>query len=490
MRRAVLAFACVLVALVTAAPALAAPVTNGQLAAVADGRLVALNRDGTGLRTVWTPTGEITGLAWSPDGNKLAFSYADKITVFDVVARTVTSLTVPRTGERDVNPAWSPNGLRIAFRRIGGSFQQRITIALDGTVVSGPLAPLDPLTSSLAFGPLLDKTAWTIGSELFWTGLGAFPLVSTADGTPSWSPDGTEIAYVDPGSFAYEPGLRVVHHSGAGNRRIAPLPARDPRWAPDGSAVAYTSAGTLRVVDRGGENPAATLPGLANVTAVDWQPCVAATVTCNSILPPTCSTTTAQVTTPADQPVALPPTPCSDPASLPLSFVLVKGPDSGTLNGTVYTPNAGFTGQDALSYKVSNGTSESEVIRVTIFVVPRAGASGVPPVVSPGPSAVVAPFLTMRTRPRLDRKRTTIARLECDQQCAFTVRLEGTLRVKKKKTFKGAPLTRTLTPGRVLALKLKLPAKPAGKLKTAWITGTVRGAGGVSRTVKLPVGVR
>jgi hypothetical protein len=58
------AFACV--AVLAALPAAAhAQTLNGQLAAVVEGRLVTVNPDGSGLRTLWTPQGasEITGLA-------------------------------------------------------------------------------------------------------------------------------------------------------------------------------------------------------------------------------------------------------------------------------------------------------------------------------------------------------------------------------------------------------------------------------------------
>src|SRR4051794_29743354 len=117
-RTAVTVIACLVALATTVAPAHAAG--NGMLAAVADGKIVTLNPDGSGLRTVWTPpsAGELTSLAWSPDGNKLAFSYGGKILVFDLANSTATAVTVPPDGAADTNPAWRADGRRIAFRRV------------------------------------------------------------------------------------------------------------------------------------------------------------------------------------------------------------------------------------------------------------------------------------------------------------------------------------------------------------------------------------
>ena len=140
-----------------------------------------------------------------------------------------------------------------------------------------------------------------------------------------------------------------------------------------------------------------------------------------------------------------------DPAGLPLQLVLVSGGDHGTVSGSVYTPRPGFVGQDSVTYRVSNGGAVSEIVRVTVFVVPRPAAPGPAPSTNTLPGAAAAPFLSARVKPALDRKRTTLARLACDQACSFRVRLEGTLRGKKM-PFKGKVLKRALAADRVLAL--------------------------------------
>ena len=164
-------------------------------------------------------------------------------------------------------------------------------------------------------------------------------------------------------------------------------------------------------------------------------------------------------------------------------LVVVKAPEHGTLSGLRYTPAAGFTGQDTLTYRVSNGAAESELVRVTLFILPRPVPSAVaePPVVSPR-----APFLSARATPRLDRKRRTLVRLSCDQPCSIAVRL--TARLKSRTTLNG-PQVQALSrpPAACCACGCGFRPSRAGTVKTVWITGRVRNAAGDVRTVKLPV---
>jgi Bacterial Ig domain/WD40-like Beta Propeller Repeat len=463
------AFACAVVLAARPAVAHAAP-ANGQLAAVVEGRLVTVNADGTGLRTLWTPptAGEITGLAWSPDGNRLALSFGGRIISFDVAAGRGLSLT---DSGRDLHPGWSADGRRIGFLR-GGT--QTLAVPAEGGEITTLPFSLPLGVTTLAWAPNLTNFVIVVPPLLL---LSETPLISTGVvGTPAWAPDGERIAFADAA------GLRTV------TTGLVPLvstvtgpPAGSPRWSPDGRSLLYPADGELRTLALNGGSPRTVLD--RGVTAADWQPCTAGvTTSCESVSPPHCAQSALNVTTQAGQAVDLPAATCADPAGRTLSLVIAKPPDHGTLAGFRYTPSPGFVGQDSVIYRMSNGAGESEAVRVTVFVVPRPTAAVAPPVLVP---VARAPFLNARATPRLDRRRRVVVKLSCDQNCTVALRL--TARLRTKRTLRGTIARRSIASGRVISLRLRLPSKPKTALKTVWLTGTVANAARQKRTVKLPV---
>ena len=161
---------------------------------------------------------------------------------------------------------------------------------------------------------------------------------------------------------------------------------------PGGSAAAFTTLsdqgqGVYRLRLSPGANAAGgytlTLRVMDNAASVTQS--IAVTVIQSSANAPTAQGQA--VTTPEDtpRPVTLS---GSDPAGQALSYAIVSGPSRGSLSGTApnlaYTPAPNFNGADSFTFKVSNGSAESQVATVYIAVSPVND----PPVLS-APEAVM-----------------------------------------------------------------------------------------------------
>jgi hypothetical protein len=162
------------------------------------------NRDGSNALRLTPDTGFADQPAWSPDGTRLAYRYRKFVTddtdiwVVDNDGRNAVNRTADfgdASNERE--PAW--NG-RIAFVRVSGGTQMIWSMLPDGigkrrvtvTTVERDEAPSwSPDGLTLAF--LRDGHVWTVSE----TGANARPLI-TLGGTqksPTWSPDGKLIAF-------------------------------------------------------------------------------------------------------------------------------------------------------------------------------------------------------------------------------------------------------------------------------------------------------
>ncbi len=140
--------------------------------------------------------------AWSPDGQRIASSIDGDIWVMDTDGSNRVNLT-GLFGESAENPAWSPGGDRLAFDA-GGIF----VMEADG---SNPTEITDDIVCSWA-------CRW-----------------------PAWSPDGSRIAFA-----SYEQGIHKLYTIDADGSNPIPLTAGEycahwPSWSPDGSEIAIES---------------------------------------------------------------------------------------------------------------------------------------------------------------------------------------------------------------------------------------------------------
>jgi Tol biopolymer transport system component len=222
-------------------------------------QLAIVNADGSG--TVF-PTGTSDNESqpsWSPDGSRIAFTrYVPdgSFFVFEVYVmnadgtgqRRVTDSRADDLGFAATEPAWSPDGTRIAFTR---------TIRLTGN------QPLDEEIYVMN----ADGTGLTRLTHNPATG------ILSNDLSPAWSPDGSRIVFSSRRDGRY--GVHVMNADGTGLRRVAEAPqASFPAWSPAGDRLAFANPfQDIHTVGLDGT-------GLTNVTATpsvselnpDWQP--------------------------------------------------------------------------------------------------------------------------------------------------------------------------------------------------------------------------
>lgn len=184
--------------------------------------------DGHGARNV-THDGSAASPSWSPDGRALAYARGDGVFV---VRRNGSGKRHVGRRSDPTQPAWSPDGRRITTPgelwvvRAAGTGQRRLAV---GASSESP-AVWTPNGRSLSFA---GRGVFVVDS----TG-GAPRLLSRLDEEARWSPDGSRIALVRPGT-PREAGIFVATSDGSRRRRLTRGLDTEPTWSPDGRRIAF-----------------------------------------------------------------------------------------------------------------------------------------------------------------------------------------------------------------------------------------------------------
>lgn len=235
-----------------------------------------MNADGTNVVTVIASEdfGHSRNPSWSPDGAKLVFtsnlSGEGKTEIWVANAnggglvRLTTSIELRQSSQgpifsSDTDPAWSPDGSRIAFSsNRDGADNELYVMNADGT------NPLRLTNNTLddqmpAWSPDSQKLAFVISNG---TGI----HIINRDGTnlvfvisfaawPAWSPDGSRLAFIQSDSVPNFKGIVFIAKTdGTEKVKVTNNPdgARAPSWAPSSSAPIPTFTISGLVKDTGG----------------------------------------------------------------------------------------------------------------------------------------------------------------------------------------------------------------------------------------------
>ncbi|MFA5504437.1 MAG: hypothetical protein WC314_15360 [Vulcanimicrobiota bacterium] len=245
--------------------------------------LYVVNRDGTGLRTLHNLTWDsdqsflsstywynVVGPSWSPQGTKLAYAVADdldfrsEIWMINADGSGLTRLTSPPTDIEDYNPKWRPPlGNQIVFHRERWTSADNCDIYVvnvDGSGIQNltPGGGIGDYSFDPAYHPEGDQIVYVFSNdstdELRIMDADGSNKETLLDGyypeSPSFSPDGTMIAFMDSDLYVTTADGMIPGGGGPGAKIVSDGDfVVDFHWSPNSKRLVYSDGSVMYQVN-------------------------------------------------------------------------------------------------------------------------------------------------------------------------------------------------------------------------------------------------
>lgn len=197
-------------------------------------RMAEIESDGSGRRLLTAEPGRYGEPAWSPDGSRLALTLTvgtrtSRIATMNGDGSGLTEFTHcdPPECLGDTSPAWAPDGSRIAWARVSGA------------------------------GAVIPESIFVQGGEPPTL---ALPGLASVGGL-TWAPDGTSIAFAAREEGRQGFSIYVANVGDGAVTRLTDCPVSEcpvgdvhPSWSPDGSSIVFARNDDLYVMSADGSD--------------------------------------------------------------------------------------------------------------------------------------------------------------------------------------------------------------------------------------------